>query len=515
MDAAALKARATAVFKSFSPAQLAVIGTLMLAVIVGGMTFMKWASTPSMGVLFSGLDPKDASEVVEKLKGEGVSYKLVSDGTAIMVPQAKVYDLRLSMSAEGLPKGSVVGYEILNNQGLTTSEFSQQVNYQRAIEGELTRTLQAMKGIESASIHLAIPREELFTDNATDPTAAVLLNTSGSLSDDAIDSIVHLVASSVPGMKASSVTVADTNGAVLSNNGNGGSGSNRELRQAQQYENSLATSANAMLTQVYGPGHSIVRVSAQMNFDEKETKTETYDPDSQVAVREQTSSETFKGGSGTGTATGTLGQTATGANTGAGTTDYQKQESSQDFGVTKTVESAKVAPGKVERLSVAVMLDKAVKPAPTAAQVEGLVAAALGLDKDRGDQIVVDSIAFEKTAASKAATGPVTASPMMDYARTGVGVLILGAVMFVLLRGMKRTKVELIDLPTRPLALVGGDGANAYALPAVDANGVQQPNLMPAALGAGGSTQDQVLSLVDQQPDEVAVLLRSWLGDRS
>ena len=175
MDPAALKNRATAAFKSFSPSQLAVMGLLAAALLVGGMTFMKWASAPSYGVLFSGLEAKDAQSVVDKLKSEGVSYKLVSDGTAIMVPSSKVYDLRLSLSADGLPKGSVVGYEILNNQGLTTSEFSQQVNYQRAVEGELTRTLSAMAGIESASIHLAIPRDELFTDNTTQPTAAVLL----------------------------------------------------------------------------------------------------------------------------------------------------------------------------------------------------------------------------------------------------------------------------------------------------------------------------------------------------
>jgi len=295
MDAAALRARVTGALKSFSPGQLAVMGMLGLAVLIGGMTFMKWASTPSYSVLFSGLEAKDANDVVTKLKSEGVPYKLVSDGSAIMVPQGKVYDLRLSMSAQGLPKGSVVGYEILNNQGLTTSEFSQQINYQRAIEGELTRTLMAMRGIDSASIHLAIPKDDLFTDNNQQPTAAVLVKTSNTLSDDAVDSIVHLVASSVPGMKPESVTVADTNGNVLSNTSGTAGGSTRELKLTQQYQTNLATSANAMLTQVFGAGHAIVRVSAQLNYDEKSTTKDIYDPKSQVAVHEQNSSETFKG----------------------------------------------------------------------------------------------------------------------------------------------------------------------------------------------------------------------------
>lgn len=526
MDPAALKNRATAAFKSFSPSQLAVMGLLTAALLVGGMTFMKWASTPSMSVLFSGLEAKDAQSVVEKLKSEGVSYKLVSDGTAIMVPSSKVYDLRLSLSADGLPKGSVVGYEILNNQGLTTSEFSQQVNYQRAVEGELTRTLSAMKGIESASIHLAIPRDELFTDNTTKPSAAVLLKTSGTLGDDAVDSIVHLVASSVPGMTPENVTVADTNGTVLSNgSGTSGTGSTKELRQTQQYENSLAANANAMLQQVYGAGHAVVRVSARMNYDTKETQTETYDPASQVALSEQTSQETFKGTDGsnsTTAASGTLGTTS-GSTTGTGSnsTDYQKAESSKDFGVNKVTENAKVAPGKVERLSVAVMLDKAAKPAPDAQQVKDLVGAALGIDAARGDQIVVDTMSFSKDAAaasSSSAAGGAAASPMLDYARTGIGVLILGIVLFVLLRGMRKTKVEIVDLPNgmRPMLAAGMGGAGgggSYDPMALGAGAHDMEGRELVAVGAN-STQQQVLTLVDQQPDEVAVLLRSWLGDR-
>ncbi len=513
MDTAALKARATAAFKSFAPAQLAVMGLLVAALLVGGMTFMRWASAPSYGVLFSGLDAKDASQVVDKLKGEGVPYKLVSDGTAIMVPTSKVYDLRLSMSAEGLPKGSVVGYEILNNQGLTTSEFSQQVNYQRAVEGELTRTLLAMKGIESASIHLAIPRDELFTDNATQPSAAVLLTTASTLGDDAVDSIVHLVASSVPGMKPEAVTVADTDGNVLSNGGSsGGSGSSKEIRLTQQYEASLAANANAMLQQVYGPGNAIVRVSARMNYDEKQTQTETYDPASQVAVSESTSSEIYKSGDGSSTATGTLGQTdATAA--GVGTTDYEKSESAKDFGVNKITENAKVAPGKVERLSVAVMLDSAATPKPDPDQVKDLVGAALGVDVARGDQIVVDSLTFGKDAAAsgeKVAAAGAAASPMLDYARTGIGIVILGIVLFVLLRGMRKTKVEIVDLQggVRPMLASGQGGFDPMAL------GAGSHDVHGRELVAVGATQQQVLTLVDQQPDEVAVLLRTWLGDR-
>jgi flagellar M-ring protein FliF len=160
------------------------------------------------------------------------------------------------------------------------------------------------------------------------------------------------------------------------------------------------------------------------------------------------------------------------------------------------------------------MVDKAVKPAPQVSQVESLVGAALGLDTTRGDAIVVDTIAFEKEsteAAAAAAKGAASgANPMMDYATTGVGILILGAVVFVLLRGMRKTKIELIDIPSPQLALAGANSGTSTLALTTQSGG--NAALVPAAVA---STQEQVLSLVDQQPDEVAVLLRSWLGDRS
>src|SRR5438477_6145355 len=173
-------------------------------------------SAPSYSVLFTGLDAKAASSVVDKLKADGVPYKLDNQGSAVLVPATKVYDLRLSLSAAGLPKGGTVGYELLDKQGLTTSEFTQKVDYQRAVEGELARTLMALDGVENASVHLAVPQDTLFTDNKQPTRASVLLKTSTDLSDDAVQSIVNLVASSVPNLNPNDVTVADTAGRVLS-----------------------------------------------------------------------------------------------------------------------------------------------------------------------------------------------------------------------------------------------------------------------------------------------------------
>src|SRR3954469_4857370 len=377
IDANAVKARAKTALQSFSPSQLVIIGLLGVVSLVGGMAFLKWSSAPSYSVLFSGLEAKDASAVVDKLKSEGVPYKLTGNGDTVMVPQSKVYDARLKLSSEGLPKGSVVGYEILDKQGLTTSDFRQQVDYQRALEGELTRTLMSVSGVENATVHLAMPKDKLFTEDEQKARASVLLKTSGDgLGDDAVQSIVHLVASSVPGLAPEDVTVADTEGHVLSSSGSVSvATTTRELRLTQAYENQLATNATSMLAQVAGPGHAVVRVAARLNFDQSERQSETYDPQKQVVLREQNDSEIFKGqGTPPGGTLGVNGLTT--PQTNSTQSDYQKQNSGKEDGAARVVETSTVAPAKAERLSVAVVLDGSARPVPSTASVQKLVSAA-------------------------------------------------------------------------------------------------------------------------------------------
>ena len=528
MDTVALKNRAQQALKSFAPSQLAIIGLLTVAVAIGLMAFLRWSSAPSYGVLFSDLEGKDASAVVDKLESEGVPYELADGGATVMVPTEKVYDLRLSMSAAGIPQSGVVGYELLDKQGLTTSEFNQQVGYQRALEGELTRTLLAMEGMESATVHLAIPRDRLFTDDQEPARASVLVKTSRPLDDDGVDSIVHLVASSVPGLSAEGVTVADVEGHVLSVNGASvAGGSSRELRLTREFETELSGSVSALLGQVMGPGHAVVRVSADLNFDESERQTETYDPAGAVAVREEQTAETYKGAAGGNPAAGTLGvaggPVATAASTTA--TDYSKTETAKEFGVNHVVETSKVAPGKVERLSVAVVLDEASDPKPDVEKVKQLVGAAAGLDPARGDNIVVDTMSFDaETAAAaaeageKAATAGAEGDPL-TLVRTGLGGLVIAVILVVLVLSMRRTRVEAIPdgdnrvaaalAAVQPRALAA-TGAPLVALPA----GADGGHTELLSLPSGDAVSDDVLRLVDQQPDEVAVLLRRWLGDR-
>jgi flagellar M-ring protein FliF len=527
IDADVLRERAARAMRSFSPSQLAIVGLLGVATLIGGMTFVKWASTPSYGVLFSGLESKDAAAVVDKLKAQNVPYRLENGGSSVLVPSAKVYETRLSLSSAGLPKGGTVGYELLDKQGITTSDFRQHVDYQRALEGELTRTLMAMTGVEAASVHLAIPEQQLFSDEKESARASVLLKLSDGLGDDAVSSIVHLVASSVPGLPAENVTVADTQGHALSANQTG-AGATRELRLTNDYNSQLAAQAGSMLSQVFGPGHAVVRVSSTLNFDETERQIDTYDSSKSTTLRQQTQSEVFSGaGTPPGAGAGALGVTPGQPPTAPGNA-YQKQQDSKDFGIDHTVEHAKVAPGKLQRLSVAVVLDGSAKPVPQSDKVQKIVSAALGLTPDRGDTIVVDTVKFDTSlqkttqAAQAKMHGQQSTNQMMGYARTGVGVLLLLLVSFFLLRGLKgSTRSDAFALPQ------AGPGSLAAALASVQtpagaltAGGSHPvPAPMPtqlAAVAAGlpAVRTDDVLTMIEQQPEEVAVMLRGWLADR-
>src|SRR5947209_14417049 len=214
--------RLTGTFGAFTPGQKAVTLLGVIALVIGGVLFARWASTPAYSPLFSNLSSTDASAIVDKLSAGGTSYQLSDGGATILVPQSQVYDLRLKMSGQGLPAQSDTGYSLLDKQGVTTSDFMQNVDYQRALEGELGKTIKSINGVQAATVHLAIPQKDVFATDSQKPTASVLVTTSlgRTLSTDQVQSVVHLVAASVVGLDPNQVTVADSAGSVLST-GNG------------------------------------------------------------------------------------------------------------------------------------------------------------------------------------------------------------------------------------------------------------------------------------------------------
>src|SRR5690349_7284891 len=247
LDINGARRRAAGVWSGFTSGQKTMLGLAIAAVVVGGYMFTKWAAQPTRAPLYGNLASSDAASVTQELSGKGVQYKLADGGATVMVPQAQVYQLRLDMSAKGLPTGGSQGYSLLDKQGITTSEFRQRVDYQRALEGELARTIGAIDGVSGADVHLVIPADDVFADDSRKPSASVLLRpkTAGKkFSSDQVRAVVNLVAGSVEGLTPDAVTVADSTGHTLSAPGADGlaDSGDAQATQATAFEDGLARS---------------------------------------------------------------------------------------------------------------------------------------------------------------------------------------------------------------------------------------------------------------------------------
>lgn len=542
LDLNTARRRAATVWSGFTSGQKTTLGVAIAAVLLGGYFFTKWAAQPTWTPLYGNLSATDAGSVTSELTGKGVSYKLADGGATVMVPQAQVYQLRLDMSAKGLPTGGSQGYALLDKQGITTSEFRQRVDYQRALEGELSRTIGVIDGVAGAEVHLVIPADDVFADDSRQPSAAVLLRptTQGKkFGSDQVRAIVNLVAGSVEGLTPEAVTVADSAGHVLSAPGEGGldASGDAQAGQARTFEDTLARSIEEMLSPVTGAGGAVVRVRADLDFDERSTTTERFDQPAagQTApvVNESTSTETFTGPGASAAAGGVLG--TAGQVAGAATaTNYEKGQAERSFAVGKVTEQVKSAPGKVSRLSVAVLLDDKVKVPP--AEITNLVNAAAGIDNERGDVVSVAAMAFDRSAneaavqEEKATAAARSKAELMNLVRT-VGVLLIVLVALLLAwRSARKAGVSRV-LPAGPVqaealhaaltALGAGAGSPAGSANRLSAGGVlgaleaaDAGDRFERALPSAPDVNDELAELIDRQPDEVASILRGWLADR-
>lgn len=528
-----LKHRASSLLAQFTAGQKAVLAVALVAVLVSGVAFTRWAGKPSYAPLFTDLEPSDAAAITEKLDSSKVSYRLGDGGRTVLVPRADLYDLRLRMSADGLPSGGQAGYSLLDKQGITASEFRQRIDYQRALEGELVKTITAIDGVSAANVHLVIPKEDLFSDDARHPSASVLVKSPPGkrLAPNQVQAVVHLVSSSVEGLEPDQVTIADAAGRVLSAPGQDGVAAASADARAQQvaaFEASLSRSVEELLSPITGAGGAVVRVKADLDFDKRSTTTERVDPGKEggVAVSEATTRETYTGsGAAVG---GVLGPDALPAANGANN-NYVKEQSQRSNAIGRVTETVEAAPGSVRRMSVAVLLNGRTARGLDTNEVETLVAAATNLDRGRGDEIQVTTTAFDESASKQAADELARAeaakrrSDLFTLARTVLTLLVVGAVVLVGWRRSRRTRRDPIAVPAGAIVLPVGDGGSADVR---ELEGLEHV----AALSQGSSpeadepvtpevrrrlaVQDEIAELVDRQPEDVAQLLRGWLADR-
>ncbi len=531
LDLAEVRTRASRVYAGFTPGQRTVTVLAVIGLVLGGMMFARWASTPTLVPLFTNLTAEDAAGITEALTAQGVAYELADGGTSVLVPQSEVYDLRVGLSAEGLPAGDTVGYALLDEQGITTSEFRQRIDYQRALEGELSKTIEAIDGVEAATVHVVIPEEDLFTDDAKRPTASVLVKTGpdATLNGQQVQAVVNLVASSVEGLVPNEVTLADDKGNVLSAPGEDGSAmvaGDTRSQQTRAFEKEMAANVEQMLTQVVGPGGAAVQVRAELDFDQTKTVRENFGNEA-IALSRSSSKEKYTG-EGTSGVGGVLGEgTPAEAVTGGGT-KYRKGDKESTFAVDKETSEIINAPGEVQRLSVAVLLDDSAPAEFGTGEIEALVAAATGFEQERGDTLQVSRLAFNRNADAEAqeelerAAAEERKAQTMGLIRTGVVVFVILLVLALAYFSMRRatkTKATPVDIKRLESLLKAKEEEEQRhlqlltELPEIEHGSTAQIEL-PPEVAERVQVHSEIVELIDNQPDEVAQLLRGWLADR-
>lgn len=525
--------RISQTFRSFTPGQKAVTIAAVLALVIGAYFFATWASKPTYSILFNNLSTKDASAIVESLQKSGTSYELANDGQTVLVPQDQVNTLRLSLSSEGLPGDAGTGYSLLDQQGITTSDFMQHTNYQRALEGELSKTIKSIEGVEAATVHLVIPQKDVFADNEKKPTASVLVASASTqpLSGQQVQAIVHLVASSVEGLDPTQVTVAGADGKILSTGGGaavGTGGDSGSESQTIAFQNRMNSSLQNMLDSVVGPGNAVVNTTAELDFDQTQRESETYNADPSLpALSESNNREAYN--SNPNCVGGVLGPDniagpgCAPGGTGQGTGQYENSQTVRNNAVNKTREVRQTAPGAIKRMAVAVLLNSNVAGTIDPAQVRDLVSAAAGIDANRGDTIAVSAMPFDTTAAQQAqkaleaAAAADQSAKQTTLIKTGALAAVILALLFLAWRASRRSKKRKSLTPEERKHLEDMQAALEQqrlaelnqAIPA------QMLEAAPEAYPDVEARQERVREIeqmVKDQPEEMAVLLRGWLA---
>jgi flagellar M-ring protein FliF len=519
-----------------------------IALIVG---LLLWSGTPDYKVLFSNLSERDGGTVIAALQQMNVPYKTEGSGT-ILVPSEQVYDTRFKLAGQGLPKGGAVGFELMDNAKLGMTQFQEQLAFQRGLEGELARTIQSLAPVEAARVHLAIPKPSVFVREKQAPSASVMLNlyAGRGLDDAQVNAIVHLVASSVPGLNASQVTVVDQAGNLLTAKANMASTqglNSSQLDYVRQVEGYYAERIEAIVAPIVGKGNVRAEVRADLDFSVTESTSETFKPnptpDSQAIRSQQSLEDTSQGAAGPavgvpGALTNQPPGPATappnappganaGPNTGPGQTQAggtsSRKESTTNFELDKTIRHVKEPLGRVKRLSVAVVVNyrqaagedgqlaaKPLKPEELV-QINSLVKESMGYSQERGDTVNVVNAAFTETK-EELPDLPLWKDPdNVAFAKDLLKNLLVFGLAFYLVFGVLRPLLR--DLVKPPEAVTPEGEKVSLEGGAGEAGG---GTYAPGGMGARHDQYEELLRTVrefaKQNPKLAADIVKEWLA---
>lgn len=532
--------------KGMNRASALVLLSLAGMLIVGFIVMALRMTTASMAPLYTGLTLEDSARIVAELEKTAVPYELVGNGSQIMVPGDRVLRLRMNMASQGIPSGgSIVGYEIFDrSETLGSSNFVMNVNMMRALEGELSRTIGSITDVDTARVHLVMPRREIFTRDKDKPSASVTVKMRGgkSLEHAEVLSITHLVASAVPGLEASRVTVVDSHGRLLAR-GNGDTSEAAAGAAAEQriaYETRLQQKLEDLVEKVIGAGKVRVQVAADMNFDRLVTNVVKYDPEGQVARSVQSNSEREnsqdKSARENVSVTNNLPQGGTPGSDGNSSSQLTEHSTeTTNFEISKTEQNLVSSGGSVKKLSVAVLVDGTyaeeteqytARTEDEIRQIRALVESAVGYDEKRGDKIEVVNMRFTHDAFN---VGEESIFQKFKFeAQSIIQTLIIAVVAILAILLVLRPAVS--QLIKQSQSASGRVSTELAALEPAAAGMGRIGGGMSAAAGGGGayeseslidvanikggmrsSSMKKVNEIIDKYPDETMSVLRNWV----
>lgn len=519
--------------------RLMIGGIFAIMVVMLGFVFLVM-NEPNYTTLYTNLSSDDASKVIDYLNGQKIQYKLDA-GQTISVPENQIYEVRIALAGRGVPSSGIIGYEVFDQNTMGMSEFMQKLNFKRALEGEISKTVMEMRGIESARINIVFPEKSIFKQEQKEPTASVALKTSRMISQNNISAITHLVSSSVEGLSPEKVTIVDSQGRLLTKQieESGIDAANgRQYEVKSEVENYLAGKAQGILDKVVGYGNSDVKVNVELDFTQIEKENTTFDPDGQVAVSEQTVKT---------------------ENSGVSTVDSNltsSENSLTNYNISKSVERVIQGSGNIRRITVAAVINGVEqtiqnedgstqtsfqpRPQTTIDQLTRIVSQAVGVDNTRNDQISIVSIPFDSQ---------ITEEPVFEESPLGnideiiqLVMMLVGAIaaMLIIKQLMTKLKNEKIMIGTVAgggfteeafsdlLPQTSGGQAGGGQISSGTQAGLQQKiNKKRREMVQVGDIEDEIsdeavmkrlesekiINYVQKNPTEAAKLINSWLRE--
>jgi flagellar M-ring protein FliF len=541
------------VFQKFSKVQQVAIISAAVAIVLSIIVLVYWANKPVYKILFANLSQEDAAEVVAKLKAKKIPYNLKDSGKTIEVPAKDVYETRIELAKEGLPKGGGVGFELFDKTSFGVTEFAQNVNYQRALQGELARTISTLEEVEEARVHLTLPKERLFISEDNEAKAAVVikLKRGETLSRDKVKAIASLVVGAVKGLKIQNVQIVDTLGNLLSESLNEENlpyvKTQTQLEYQKKVEKAIAAKINSLLATTLGENNAVAQVTAEIDFDKTEINKEEYDQNPVLRSSQTVEIESKN------TPNVPQGQPGVEPNLaepniqqGGTNSTYTKNEETQNFEIGKTVTKQEKAIGNIKRLTIAVVVnDKAqtvkdgkketVKYVPRSKEeldkIRSLVAKAAGYDEKRGDQIEVTNVSFDTSQTESKLLEKEKMNELIIQISKYVMVLIMFLLFyFLVIRPIMKKLGDIKETKSGELAAVGDIPLKGSNIDLQLDDGVKFPKtleelereieseLEEKVTVDVGTVKTKVMvkkieEAVKEDPEMIANLIKTWLKE--